>query len=116
LDFFANYWVIAMDQNGLEHFACPFTPSIMSLRANVKSYPNPVKSTNTVITVKAEVNRLSDLEGATIAVISPLGIVLEVIKVTDFETFVTLPNVPGAYILQFRSNVINKEIKTIVVE
>jgi hypothetical protein len=116
LDYKAVYQAVVMDENGVEHYTCPFTPIPLRVEAKVSSYPNPIKSSSPIVKVKADVSSEAELYGATIAIISPLGVMLDIINVSELVTEITLPNIPGTYIIQFRSEAVNQEFKTIVVE
>jgi hypothetical protein len=114
LDFDTPYWVVVRDQFGVEHRSCPFMANPAPVQVSVTGYPNPAHSSNPVVTVKAEVSKMSDLEDATITVLSPSGATLDIVRVSGMFTHVVLPGVTGVYILQFRSSVINRDIKIIV--
>ncbi|MDL2262596.1 hypothetical protein LJC11_03725 [Bacteroidales bacterium OttesenSCG-928-I21] len=116
LDFYGEYWAVMMDEFGVEHRSCAFIPSPSATSVRIVSYPNPTSVSKPVVTVEVESSDKEILDGATIVVISPLGMQLDVIDVKDYKTEVRLPSVPGSYILQYRSSVMTKEIKTIVVE
>jgi hypothetical protein len=110
-----DYWVIVKDVNGVEYRSCPFRPVLKAVPTSIQAYPNPISNaTGTKVFVDVEIDDEAQLAGATIAIYSPSGAYLGIVPATGRVTVVTLPSITCVYVLQFRSNVITKEIKIIV--
>ena len=108
------YYVIMRDVNNREYQTCVYYP-IINISANVIAYPIPLTSSSSYIaTVDAEVSDEATLDGATIDVYDTAGKFLGRTRVTGRYTQVSLPSIPGVYVLVFKSSEIDKEIKIIV--
>ncbi len=116
LDPYSEYWVELIDIQGNRHISCPFTPTVQTLSANLRAYPNPVRA-NATHTVTVEIDGVEEavLQTATIDVFSAAGALIDKVSV-EGRSFVPveMPEVAGAYLLQFKSNTGNKGIKIIV--
>ena len=116
LEPYSEYWVELIDIKGDKYRSCPFTPTIQTLTTTIRAYPNPVteKSSHTV-TIEVEGIEETALQSATIDVFSTLGAHINKVRVEGrYRIPVILPNVAGLYILQFKSDTGNREIKIIV--
>ena len=108
------YYVIMRDINNRKYQTCEYYP-IIQISANVIAYPIPLTSSSSYIaTVDAEVSDEAALVGATIDVYDTAGKFLGRTGVTGRYTQVSLPSIPGVYVLVFKSSEIDKEIKIIV--
>ncbi len=111
-----EYWVELIDIKGDRYRSCPFTPAIQTLSANLRAYPNPVRASSShMVMVEIDGVEESDLQTATIEIFSTSGAFLKRVSVAGhYQVPVEMPNVTGAYLLQFKSNTTNKGIKIIV--
>ena len=110
-----DYWVIAKDITGKEYRSCPFRAVLQAIPASAQAYPNPIPRAATAkVYVDVEIDDLSQLADATIAIYAPTGAYLGTVPATERITAINLPNVSGLYVLQFKSKAINKEFKIIV--
>ncbi len=116
LDPYAEYWVELIDLQGKRYRSCPFMPTIQTLTASLRAYPNPVRA-NASHTVTVEIDGMEEavLQTATIDVFSTAGTLIDRIGVEGRSRIpVEMPDATGAYLLQFKSNTENKGIKVIV--
>ena len=116
LDPYSEYWVELIDIKGDRYRSCPFMPVIQTLAATFLAYPNPVAA-NSSYTVMVEVGGIeaAALQSATIDVFSTLGAYISRVRVEGrYRIPVAMPDVAGVYILQFKSDTGNQEIKIIV--
>ena len=115
LDPDAEYWAEMTDINGKHYRTCPYTP-VIHIKINILAYPNTVASAiNRVVTVDIEGISPEELNSATIDMYSSLGAYMGRERVQGRNRVpVTMPNEPGAYILQFKSATEERNIKIIV--
>jgi hypothetical protein len=115
LDTRAEYWAELIGVNGYRYRTCPFTPTIQS-KIKVQAYPNPVASTsNRVVTIKIEGISQEELNSATIDVYNTLSQYIGRERVQGRSIVpITMPNIPGVYILRFKSATVERDIKIIV--
>lgn len=116
LDPYAEYWVELIDIKGDQYRSCPFTPTIQTLAASLRAYPNPVRtSVSHTVMVEIEDVEESALQTATIDVFSATGAFINRVQVEGrYRVPVEMPTVAGAYLLQFKSITANKGIRIIV--
>jgi hypothetical protein len=116
LDPYSEYWVEAITTEGEWYRSCPYIPVIKRLGFDVIAYPNPVTSNNVkIVTVEAKGFEQASLDGAMINIYSRFGSLLDRVPIKgSAQTQLPMEYPEGMYIIQFISDVLQKEIKIIV--
>jgi hypothetical protein len=115
LDPDAEYWAEVITTEGERFRTCPFTPVIQTKTVSVEAYPNPTTRFVHTVTVRVETDDADLLNTATIDIYSATGAYIGRVNVMGRDKIpVTLPPVQGVYMLQFKSEAIDKNMKIIV--
>jgi hypothetical protein len=100
-----TYYVVVIDQNGVEHRTCPFNPTVFVSETNITVYPNPAPISQSLVAVDVQTNDEDLLANGVISVydISGHRIGQDVRTNGHRITPVQLPSTMGVYIVNFVS-------------
>jgi len=115
LDFNAVYTVVATDQYGVDHYACPFTPVYYDIPEHIIVFPNPVYHDNAVVVVDVLTNDDELLTNGVLTFYNAIGQYLGTKRTEGHRyTTINLPDISGTYFIRFVSGDFEKTLKVIV--
>ena len=111
-----TYYVILIDQYGVEHYTCPYNPTTFLHEPRIIAYPNPTTTSQSLVAVDVETDDEELLANGVITAYDLLGRRFgQDVRTNGHRiTPVQLPAVAGTYILRFVSGDFQTSIKIIV--
>jgi len=115
LDPSAHYWVVLIGTDGLQYISCVFTPVIRLASGTISAYPTIVAASSNM-PVHIEVNGSEEVGEATVEIFTNFGRLVETKRVTGRLNQITMPQVPGLYIVKYRCKLgsVVDQVKVIV--
>ena len=115
LNTFDTYHVIVIDQDGEEHFSCPYNPTIFNPEPRIIAYPNPTTIDQSLVVVDVETDDEELLKNGVITVYQILGRTFGDVRTNGHRiTPIQLPAVVGTYLLRFVSGDYQTTLRVII--
>jgi len=115
LNTFDTYHVIVIDQDGEEHFSCPYNPTIFNPEPRIIAYPNPTTIDQSLVVVDVETDDEELLKNGVITVYQILGRTFGETRTNGHRiTPIQLPAVVGTYLLRFVSGDYQTTLRVII--